>query len=230
MICDGYTRVFTWEDEMTVVYRPLTHRRRREMFSLLQQVPATFGLPSIFCSTVASRIVQWDWREPPTQQVLMNLRDYHLPLFENLCKTVLGVGTSRTEQADAINLVMGVRLKLLYPDTDKLDCGECQKWWIDPINGEYVKVGGQKLERGVSPLLCSTRDGCPAGKPERQRRLSPKNRLAYEHYLECEATGQFPDDCLVSKNAKLIKSAIERVKHECSRTSTRATPVRQLSR
>jgi hypothetical protein len=226
MIFDGYTRVLTC-DEMTVLYRPLTHRTRREIFTLLGAVPATYGLPQIFCSTVASRIVQWDWREAPSVQVLMNIRDYHLPLFENLCKTVMGTGTSRTEQADAVNLAMGVRLKLLYPETAKLSCDECQKWWIDPLSGEYVMWGGKKTKRDTQFLLCNTRDGCPAGRPDQQRRLSPKNKLAYEHYLECEATGRFPDDCIVSKNAKIIRSAIERVKQECSRTSARMMPVRR---
>lgn len=226
MIWDGYHEVFQCE-EMTVVYRPLTHRMRREMYGLLRSVPATFGLRSILCPAVSSRIVHWDWREPPSSTVLSSIREWHQPLFESLSRTVLGVGTARTERRNAANLAMGVRLERLYPNTARLSCEDCQKWWVDPLSGEYVEVGKGRLERGTAPLLCNTKDGCPAGKPGQQRRLSPRNKLAYQHYLECEATGNFPDDCIVAKNAKIIKSAIERVERECSfRNSTRVMPVR----
>lgn len=229
-IFDGYTEVYQCE-EMTVVYRPLTHRVRRETYTLLRSVPAMYGLRSILCPVVSSRIVSWDWREPASSTVLLSIRDYHPLLFESLSRTVLGVGTARTEQDHAVNLAMGVRLRLLYPETAKLSCEDCQKWWVDPLDGEYVKVGGKCLARGSAPLLCQTQDGCPAGIPTRQRRLTPRNKLAYEHYLECAATGSFPDDCLVAKNAKIIRSAIDRVERECSwKNSTKKTLVRPSKR
>lgn len=230
MILDGYTEVFTC-DEMTVIYRPTTHRTRRELLKLLRSVPATFGLRSILCPAVCSRIVSWDWRENPTPAVLLSIRDWHTPLFTKLSGTVLGVGTAQTERADAVNLAMGVRLRLLYPETEKLSCSDCQEWWCDPLSGEFVKLRGERIARGNAPLLCSTRDGCPVGTPAKQRRLSPKNKLAYEHYLECQATGNFPDDCIVRKNAKIIRSVTERVELECSlKRSTRTTLARPSKR
>lgn len=45
---------------------------------------------------------------------------------------------------------------------------------------------------------------CPKGSPENPKTLSPENELCYEHFLECQAVGQFPDDSVVRRNAKVI--------------------------
>ncbi len=47
--------------------------------------------------------------------------------------------------------------------------------------------------------------GCAKGTPENQKSLSPKNQRAYQHYLECKAVGQFPDNPLVRKHAGIIR-------------------------
>ncbi len=49
--------------------------------------------------------------------------------------------------------------------------------------------------------------GCPKGTPEEPRSLSRKNQAAYWHYLQCSATGCFPDDPIVRQNAALILQA-----------------------
>lgn len=215
VIWDGYTEVVQCRD-VTITYRRLTHRRRLQLKALLRSVPATYGLQSWLCEEVSQRIVGWSWPDPPSGKLLYDFSRYDQSHFREMAHAVLGVGTARQEQSDAVNLAMGVRLKLFHPETSRLSCDDCQKWWVDPLSGEYAEVQGKRIERGTAPLLCSTREGCPAGKPERQRRLSEKNKLAYEHYLECAATNTFPDDCLVAKNAKIIKSVIERATRECS--------------
>lgn len=55
--------------------------------------------------------------------------------------------------------------------------------------------------------MCKTEKGCPKGTPQNQRTLHPINKRAYEHYLECKATGYFPDDPLVKQNARIIREA-----------------------
>lgn len=69
-----------------------------------------------------------------------------------------------------------------------------------------VMVRGEPLRRpkGTTPP-CRGGKGCPKGTPENSNALSPKNEEAYQHYLECRAVGQFPDDMIVKKNAKRIR-------------------------
>jgi hypothetical protein len=61
--------------------------------------------------------------------------------------------------------------------------------------------------RRNAPLPCRT-SGCHKGTPERQLSLSPKNRRAYRHYQMCKATGMWPDDGMVRRNAGIIEAAI----------------------
>lgn len=46
---------------------------------------------------------------------------------------------------------------------------------------------------------------CPKGTPENQKSLTEKNLLAWQHYLECKAVGDFPDDPIVRSNAGIIR-------------------------
>lgn len=50
---------------------------------------------------------------------------------------------------------------------------------------------------------------CLKGTAENQRTLNPTNRKVYQHYLECRATGIFPDDPWVRKHAAIIKAVEE---------------------
>lgn len=51
---------------------------------------------------------------------------------------------------------------------------------------------------------CRTSVGCPKGTPEKSKELTQENKRVYEHYLECKATGNFPDDPLVRRHASII--------------------------
>lgn len=52
---------------------------------------------------------------------------------------------------------------------------------------------------------CRNDKGCPKGTPENPRTLNDQNRRCYEHYKECRAVGQFPDDPVVKQNAAVIR-------------------------
>ncbi len=198
---------------MTVIYRPMTHAMRQELRELLRSVPETYAV-QLLCEAVSRAIYKWDWPVCPNQKELESLREYKPDFFEQLVCKVLGTGEGQLEEADAANLSHGVRLELYYPATSRLSCKDCQEWWVDPLTGDYVLLEGEKQPRSGG-LLCQTQDGCPAGNPTRQRRLSDKNRRAYQHYLECRATGNFPDDPWVRKNASIIRAAMDRVDREC---------------
>jgi hypothetical protein len=55
--------------------------------------------------------------------------------------------------------------------------------------------------------LCQTPDGCAKGTPEAQRTLNPQNQQVWEHYLECKATGHWPEppDAIVEEHAGIIR-------------------------
>jgi hypothetical protein len=117
------------------------------------------------------------------------------------------------ERADAQNLYDGVILALRHPIFDKRKCSDCKKWWYDDETGKVKKKNGRELLRPLDTvLLCQTHDGCPKGTPEKIKSLYPKNRLAFKHYQECKAVGQFPDDPIVRRNAWIIERALKVVK------------------
>jgi hypothetical protein len=51
--------------------------------------------------------------------------------------------------------------------------------------------------------------GCPKGTPENPRGLSVANQSAWRFDRECRATGRFPDDPVVRRNAALIRQVEE---------------------
>ena len=96
-----------------------------------------------------------------------------------------------------------MRLVVLHPEIP--DCETCQKYHFNE-QWERTKFRGEWLERRPDqPPRCRTDKGCARGTPERPNTLSAKNAAAYEHYLESRATGQFPDDPIVRRNARLIR-------------------------
>lgn len=122
-------------------------------------------------------------------------------------RAVLGQQPKSTEFEDAENLVEGIRLLLKFPKMEGVTCDLCKKFWMDPRKNEYTIRRGEKVLRpDYAKRLCEIPDGegCPKGSPENEKGLSPKNKRALNHYLECRATGQFPDDPIVRRNARLI--------------------------
>jgi hypothetical protein len=64
----------------------------------------------------------------------------------------------------------------------------------------------------ISKTPCGQCPKVPKGQPpcrESAEELTPQNWQAYTHYLGCRATGQFPDDERVRRNAALIRQVEE---------------------
>lgn len=104
----------------------------------------------------------------------------------------------------------GVELILYHPKVAYRSCQSCQEYLYDEDTGQVSidrKFATPRAEKrpAVMPPPCRTCIGCPKGTPENSRELSPKNRLAYEHYLQCRAVGDFPKhDAIVRRNAAII--------------------------
>lgn len=100
-------------------------------------------------------------------------------------------------------------LRLEHPALSARDCRQCLKYQYDERSGEMIrKPDGRPMLRFSAPL-CQRSIGCPKGVPGGGE-LSARNQRAYRHYLECVATGTFPDDPIVRRNAAIIRQA-ERV-------------------
>lgn len=109
-----------------------------------------------------------------------------------------------------------MQLLLLHPEVATRDCGHCQKFLYDEQTGEPVlnRLDEQRERDAECPPLCRTKKGCPKGTPENPNTLTPDNEAAYQHYRECRAVGEFPDDPVVRRNAELIRDVEDRVQQQ----------------
>lgn len=98
-------------------------------------------------------------------------------------------------------------LAILHPEVAWRDCDSCQKFlYTDAGELSIGRDGLPELRaRGCFAPCRYTRKGCPKGTPENKRSLSEVNAQCWEHYRECRAVGQFPDDPLVRRHASLIR-------------------------
>ena len=75
-----------------------------------------------------------------------------------------------------------------------------------PNAGKVAQRRGEPVKRPPGSAPCAFKPSrCPKGRPEDNSSLSPRNVDAYLHYLECKATGTFPDGAIVSRNAGIIR-------------------------
>lgn len=101
-------------------------------------------------------------------------------------------------------------LILFHPELAYRDCQHCLKYLYEEETGKLREFGGEPVER-IKPAPCRTGD-CPKGTPENPKTLSDKNLQAYQHWKECKAVGQFPDDAIVRKNASMIQELVDQAK------------------
>ncbi len=101
-----------------------------------------------------------------------------------------------------------------------MDCDLCQLYMVDDSwkfeRDRRGELELRLLDQGPS-FLAACRDpnrGCHKGTPENPRTLSPENEQCYEHYLECVAVGQFPDEPVVRRNAAVIRGVIDAVERD----------------
>lgn len=202
MIHDGYT-LFGGFDSFRFAYRPAKYWERRGVIQHLRDSQDPVHLQEF----VKRKIVwcNWDWQRLLPESDWMALWLICLGLK---APETGGDWAEDWEIRDAQNLSDGVILEVLHPQFSKRDCSHCKAWWYDDETGKVVTRGNAPLRRPEGTvLLCQTPTGCPKGTPENPKSLSAKNRAAWNHFLECEATGSFPDDPIVKANAVIIRKA-----------------------
>lgn len=107
-----------------------------------------------------------------------------------------------------------MELLLLFPQFANRPCQHCLKYEYDDETGKVRTHNGSpdgrpNLRHHKHIPLCKTPEGCPKGTPDKQNSLTLRNRKAYLHYLECKAVGEFPDDPIVRRNARLIQRVVD---------------------
>jgi hypothetical protein len=99
---------------------------------------------------------------------------------------------------------------LLYNPEFVRSCDDCEKYHYGD-DGKIVRkphlIGLPVLRIGATP--CHKCPKIPSDAPVKGRafavEMSQQNWLAYEHYLECRAVGQFPADPIIRRWASLIR-------------------------
>ena len=101
---------------------------------------------------------------------------------------------------------------LRHPEIAVRPCDVCLKYLFNEETHkvEYGRDGKPEERYFACPPLCRTEKGCPKGTAEQQKSLNAINEICYEHYRECRAVGQFPDDPIVRRNAAIIRAVEDR--------------------
>lgn len=98
------------------------------------------------------------------------------------------------------------------PGVATRDCGHCLTTLYDRHDRPWLDAEGK--ERPRPPGTRPNCKACPKGPTPFVKGLSERNTLVYLHYLECKAVGDFPDDPIVKRNARIIsevETALDRV-------------------
>ena len=112
-------------------------------------------------------------------------------------------------------------LLLRHPKLAKRSCEICKEYLFDE-DTRLISLGRdnqpeRRKDYGgdlVCPPMCKTPKGCPKGTPENLLTLNKINEQCYEHYQECVAVNQFPDDPVVRRNAAIIRECEKTVESE----------------
>ena len=144
------------------------------------------------------------------------IHEGHPQVVPELWRRVTGISTHpqlpspQWERESAENLYTGVSLRILHPEVANRKCEDCLFLWYYTTTGRICRRNGEPQKRPEDQLLpCQIPElGCPKGSPEKSRALTEYNRLAAEQFVRWDATGQFPDDAIVRRNAVIIQKAI----------------------
>jgi len=95
-----------------------------------------------------------------------------------------------------------------HPQLAMLPCSECQQWVHDLKTGKPTLYGGQKVKQHPSGPPCVQEPGiCPKGKPG-ESDLTDQNERVWQHFRQCRATGEFPDDGIVKRHAAILEPIV----------------------
>lgn len=206
MVLDGYTWVANIVG-VRVLYRPALRDERTQLFEL-------FGTNAdSWENWVETRLEQAGTPQQAIGALLGRFHEHQQQIVGVLLGTLDPSSESpwgsNWERASAENLLAGVRLLRDFPGIAKRSCDDCREWWYREDGSVVLRADKSPVPRPAADILpCRTKSGCPKGTPESPRTLWPSNRMALSHFRQCDATGRFPDDPLVGRNAAIIRSVL----------------------
>lgn len=186
IVLDGYNKSVAVGRE-TLVFRPMIQSERDQLAELLRSSSEeTYdGVQRMF---VLRHIVYWSGQQLSAVSKIVE-------------------GDSQEEERDVDNLYHGTILQVRYPHLGiGFDCKTCREQWFLPLEGKFAKGGHPRPDD--MPVPCETQMPCPRGHYSNPTGLTAKNAHAFRHYRRCLATGSFPDDMIVQRNAAVIRKAI----------------------
>lgn len=102
-----------------------------------------------------------------------------------------------------------MRLRITHAHIFYRSCESCQTWQYDEKTGQIETLEGtdEKLPRHDPELVPCKAHGmsCPKISPEHE--ITNRNLICLDHYHQCKAVGEFPDDSIVKQNAGIIAEA-----------------------
>lgn len=208
MIPDGYTWVLKL-GAAVCAFRPLLKREAQTLGRLVKACG-----PMHMLVWAKDRLRHCGNTEGSVEAAMIEVRETPDKGFGKLIGVdnpeVAGAWTVDWEARSAANLEHGLRLMVRNPELYHRSCADCQLHWYRD-DGTLVRRTpfSEPLRRPAqAPAPCRTDQGCPKGTPEHPRTLHPINVAAWEHYQRCAATGNFPDDGIVGRNAAIIRKVL----------------------
>jgi hypothetical protein len=111
-----------------------------------------------------------------------------------------------------------VEVRLFHPQIARRPCEACklyvyddkcdgETWTFAPGPTTFQRTGNKPVSRGPKEKPPCDHDpkACPKGHHTNPIELSEQNQQALDHYHECRAVSQFPDDSIVRQNAAIIR-------------------------
>lgn len=106
-------------------------------------------------------------------------------------------------------------LLLRFPKIASRDCRDCLLHVYDETTGKRNEFRGEPIKRNPRRgPPCTTEAKCPKGHHSDPIQLSEWNEQAYQHYRTCKAVGDFPDDEIVRRNARIIRTIEDSVQKD----------------
>lgn len=204
IIGDGYDWLGKVADRQ-FIYRPMLSRERRVAINSMKWLGNKHGFA--YANDVILNHVCYGIDKAYVSYLMIKDQEKWLDLWLTICG-IKGDGTffNGWEKSTAENLRSGVRLYVRNPKLAARSCNQCREYWYDD-NGDRVQENGRDMKRiPEAPVACETTNGCLAGHYLKQLRLSPINKMAYLHFQDCQAVDIFPDDPIVARNARIIRS------------------------
>lgn len=196
MITDGYTETGVFGDTV-LEYRPMLHAERVAVLRRASLMTSEEERSRAIWQNLMWRVV---FASPPRHEWAASL---------DIIKAMMGIGKTLQEREDADNLYEGAKLYFQHPRLMNVSCDDCRKWEFYPMTGLYqMSRTGNRVERDPDDkVLCDTTIGCPKGHYTAPKMLSEKNKRALRFDLECRAVSHWPNDQIVSRNARVIGAA-----------------------